>query len=206
MYVCIGGGAGHGDSQSVSPRPTRTPVPHPHPHHTTHPPQNTPNRPFFLWRGWPCVDGSILAGRKDVPSHLRGHEHVTFDYVEDEALRCVRVWSGLVWRRRSFIGQAGGRIDHSVAVCLVWSGLEEHGRPALPFLTRHRHWGCGIRVANKQDFMALSDPDGLKALVDMGYVAKRKKKRKGTVMMADMCCGLTPSSPLYSFRPSQPTH
>ena len=41
------------------------------------------------------MDGSILAGRKDVPPHLREHEHVTFDYVEDEALRCVRVaWFG----------------------------------------------------------------------------------------------------------------
>ena len=64
-------------------------VPYPHnpqtPSHQTNP--KNKNRPFFLWRGWPCVDGSILAGRKDVPPHLREHEHVTFDYVEDEALR-----------------------------------------------------------------------------------------------------------------------
>lgn len=57
--------------------------------HPQNPPNRNKNRPFFLWRGWPCVDGSILAGRKDVPPHLREHEHVTFDYVEDEALRCV---------------------------------------------------------------------------------------------------------------------
>ena len=43
-------------------------------------------RPFCMWRGWPCVDGSILAGRKEVPSHLRDAETVTFDYVEDELL------------------------------------------------------------------------------------------------------------------------
>lgn len=50
---------------------------------------STHTRLFFRWRGRPCVDASILARRKAVPPHLRDHEHVTFDHVEDEALRSV---------------------------------------------------------------------------------------------------------------------
>eukprot|EP00624_Nannochloropsis_granulata_P002005 evm.model.NODE_19466_length_64249_cov_18.424255.20 len=43
-------------------------------------------KPFCMWRGWPCVDGSIWAGRRAVPNHLRDADTVTFDYVEDEML------------------------------------------------------------------------------------------------------------------------
>ena len=45
-------------------------------------------KPFRMWRGWPCVDGSIMATRTDVPSHLADAEHITFDYVEDPELLC----------------------------------------------------------------------------------------------------------------------
>lgn len=43
----------------------------------------------------------------------------------------------------------------------------------IPELTPRIHFPTHMphhRVANKQDFMALSDPAGLKALVEMGYV------------------------------------
>ncbi|EWM20908.1 Acyl transferase/acyl hydrolase/lysophospholipase [Nannochloropsis gaditana] len=43
-------------------------------------------KPFRLWRGWPCMDGSILAGRRDLPANLVDAQQVTFDYVEDEQL------------------------------------------------------------------------------------------------------------------------
>lgn len=53
---------------------------------SAHLPMVMDGKPFCMWRGWPCVDGSIWAGRRAVPNHLRDAETVTFDYVEDEML------------------------------------------------------------------------------------------------------------------------
>lgn len=42
---------------------------------------------FAMFRGWPCVDGSIASHRKETPEYLKDSEHVLcFDYVEDEKL------------------------------------------------------------------------------------------------------------------------
>lgn len=53
---------------------------------SSHLPLVMDGKPVYMWRGWPCVDGSIMAARRELPRSLSRGESMTFDYMDDADL------------------------------------------------------------------------------------------------------------------------